>query len=376
MHEEICRIFGKYFFVMTIDYLIVGSGLTGAVIARELFDHGLSVLVLERRAHIGGNVHDHCHPSGIKIHSYGPHYFRTNNENIWQYVNKFATFYKYEPEVKSFVDGSYENWPIADRYIKESIGPDWTPSFTGTPVNFEEASLAMMPETIYMKFVKGYTEKQWGVDARDLSPELAKRFDIRRNNDPRLVTHRYQGIPDEGYASFMSKLLTDIPILLNFDYLKNRNSFKPQKKLIFTGPIDEYFGYKLGRLKYRGQMRKDTYIAGVDYIQPCGQVNNPDGISGAHIRTLEWKHMMPPEYARQIRGTVLTTETPCVPDSSDHYEYPFPDLLNAKLYSRYREEADKIGDVLICGRLGEYKYYDMDQAIARAMVLAGELLAS
>ncbi len=359
---------------MLIDYLIVGSGLTGAVIARELFDHGCSVLVLERRAQIGGNVHDHYHPSGIQTHTYGPHYFRTNDENIWRYVNKFSRFYKYEPELKSFVDGAYENWPISDRCITQLFGPDWSPSFKGVPANFEEASLAMMPEKVYMKFVKGYTEKQWGAAAKDLSPDLAGRFDIRKDNDPRLVTHKYQGIPEEGYTSFMSNLLSDIPILLNFDYLKNRDFFKPQSKLIFTGPIDEYFDYKFGHLKYRSQVRKDTYIAGVDYIQPCGQVNNPDGNNGMHIRTLEWKHMMPPEHARQIKGTVLTTETPCTPASPDQYEYPFPDPHNAKLYSQYREEADKIGDVLICGRLGEYKYFDMDQAIARAMVLAGDLL--
>ncbi len=361
---------------MIVDYLIAGSGLTGAVIARELSDRGFSVLVLERRSQIGGNVYDHHHPSGIKIHTYGPHYFRTNDETIWRYVNKFSRFYKYEPELKSFVDGAYENWPISDGYLKQFAGPGWRSSFTGIPVNFEEASLAMMPEKVYRKFVKGYTEKQWGVEARDLSPDLAKRFDIRMGNDSRLMTHRHQGIPEEGYASFMSNLLSGIPVLLNFDYLKHRDCIKPRYKLIFTGPIDEYFEYKFGRLKYRGQIRKDTYIPGVEFIQPCGQVNNPDAGNGAHIRTLEWKHMMQPEHARHIQGTVLTRETPFTPVSSDHYEYPFPDLHNSRLYSKYREEADRIGEVLICGRLGEYRYYDMDQAIARALVLAEELAAS
>ena len=361
---------------MIIDYLIAGSGLTGAVIARELADRGFSVLVLERRAQIGGNIYDYHHPSGIKIHAYGPHYFRTDDENIWRYVNRFSRFYPYEPELKSLVDGAYENWPISGQYLKQFAGPDWRPSFTGIPANFEEASLAMMPEQVYRKFVKGYTEKQWGVDARDLSPDLARRFDIRKDNDPRLMTHKYQGIPEKGYASLMSNLLSGIPVLLNFDYLQHRDFMKPRYKLIFTGPIDEYFGYQFGRLKYRGQIRKDTYIPDVEYILPCGQVNNPDAGNGAHIRSLEWKHMMQTEHARHITGTVLTSETPCTPASSDHCEYPFPDLHNAKLYSRYREEADKIDDVLICGRLGEYQYYDMDRAIARALALAAELSAS
>jgi len=361
---------------MVVDFLIAGSGLTGAVIARELFNNGFNVLVLERRSHIGGNVFDHNHPSGIKIHSYGPHYFRTNDESLWQYVNKFSRFYKYEPELKSIVDGAYENWPISDRYIKRFCGSNWSPSFKGSPTNFEEASLSMMPEIIYTKFVKDYTEKQWGVDAKNLSHKLAKRFDIRKDNDPRLVRHKYQGIPEEGYASFMSNMLSGIRVLLNFDYLKNQDFVKPRYKLIFTGPIDEYFGYKFGQLKYRGQIRKSTYIKDVQYIQPCGQVNNPDNNNGAHIRTLEWKHMMQPKQAMRIKGTVLTTETPFTPISPDNYEYPFPDADNARRYSKYRKEANRLKEVLICGRLGEYKYYDMDQAIAKAMVLAKKMLVS
>jgi UDP-galactopyranose mutase len=361
---------------MAVDYLIVGSGLAGAVIARELFDNGHNVLVMERRSQVGGNVCDHDHISGIKIHTYGPHYFRTNDENLWQYVNKFSSFYKYEPRLKSFVDGAYENWPVTDSYIKQFIGPNWKPPFTGLPVNFEEASLAMMPEAIYVKFVKGYTEKQWGVDARKLSHELAKRFDVSMEDAPRLFKHKYQGIPEEGYSFFMYKLLEGIPVLLNFDYLKSRDYIKPEHGLVFTGPIDEYFGYKFGRLTYRGQIRLNTYIPDVEYIQPCGQVNNPDTKNGEHIRTLEWKHMMKPQHAGRIAGTVLTTETPFTPESPDNYEYPFPDADNEALYAKYRREADMLGNVIICGRLGEYKYYDMDQAISRAMVIAEKLLSA
>ena len=357
-------------------YLIVGSGLTGAVIARQLVDVGERVLVVERRSHIGGNVHDHFHPSGIRIHTYGPHYFRTNDEVLWAFVNRFSAFYKYEPELKSFVDDGFENWPVTASYIRRTIGEQWEPAFKGKPANFEEASLSMMPLAIYEKFVKGYTEKQWGVPPRTLSADLAKRFDVCADNDLRLVKHKYQGIPENGYAEFMRRMLEYVPVLLNCDYLKYREEFKPAQKIIFTGSIDEYFGFDLGRLKYRSQRREHEYLPNVDFAQPCGQVNNPDPANGPHIRTLEWKHMMPGHYAKQIHGTVISREVTITQDNPNDYEYPFPDETNAQLYQRYRKKADLIPNLLVCGRLGEYRYYDMDQAIARSMLLAKQIIGS
>lgn len=358
---------------MTADYIIVGSGLTGAVIARTLTDQGHRVLVLERRNHPGGNVHDHTHPSGIRVHTYGPHYFRTNDDDLWAFVNRFTTFDPYQASLKSWVDGRYENWPIASSYIQRTIGPDWKPAFTGEPANFEQASLAMMPQPIYDKFVKGYSEKQWGVPAHTLSATLARRFDVRADNEERLMRHKHQGIPTHGYATFMQNLLQGIPILLNCDYLTQRDQFTATRKTIFTGPIDEYFNFDLGKLKYRGQTREHQYHPDTAYAQPCGQVNNPDPTAGPHIRTLEWKHMMPPSYASRIQGTVLTREITHTPENPDHYEYPFPDEANARLYAAYRERAQAQPNLLICGRLGEYRYYDMDQAIARAQLLAQRL---
>lgn len=357
------------------DYIIVGSGLTGAVIARLLVDAGRDVLVVDRRPHLGGNVHDHVGEGGIRLHTYGPHYFRTSSERVWKFVNRFASFYRYEAVLASYVDGRYERWPVAAEYIRRTVGEHWQPAFTGTPANFEEASLAMMPEQVYRSFVKGYTEKQWGVPAASLSADLAGRFDVRADDDPRLKRHRHQGIPVGGYARLMGSMLDGIPVELGRDYLQEPESFPHRESLIFTGPIDEYFGFCLGRLHYRGQHREHTWLPDVAQHQPYGQVNNPDSATGPHVRTIEWTHMLSNDERVTTTGTILTTETPIDPTTQDECEYPFPDVANKALYQRYRAKANAVPGLVVCGRLGEYRYYDMDQAIARAMLLAKRLLA-
>ncbi len=361
---------------MNIDYLLIGSGLTGSVIARVLADAGREVLVVDRRHHMGGNVHDNAHESGIRIHSYGPHYFRTSSEKVWEFATRFAPFYNYEASLLSLVDGELAQWPIAGSYIKRLIGDTWTPEFTGTPTNFEEVALSLMPRLVYEKFIKEYNEKQWGVPAHTLAAQLCGRFDVRHDDEPRLKPHaKYQGIPKPGYAEWTRRMLAGIPVLLNYDYLSDPKRFTVRKCLVFTGPIDEFFGFEYGKLMYRGQKREHTYLPDVtSFAQPCGQVNNPTHAGGPHIRTLEWKHMMERSYSERIHGTVLTTETPFTPTNPSEYEYPFPDGANARLYKDYRHRADALNNVLICGRLGEYRYYDMDQAIARAILLTEKLL--
>lgn len=353
-----------------IDYLIIGSGLTGGTIARLLHDRGYKVLVIERRSHLGGNIFDYTHESGIRIHKYGPHYFRTSSEEIWKFVNRFASFYKYIASVKSLVDGQYENWPIAASYIRAHIGDQWEPSFKGNPGNFEEAALAIMPAQVYEKFVRGYSYKQWGVDLRNISCELIKRFDVRLDDDERLMPrHKYQGLPEGGYSNFIKELFAGIPVLLNTDYNKHREQFPFNKMLIYTGAIDEYFNFDIGKLKYRSQERKHIYLPKTNYHQPYVQINNPSLNNGAHIRTIEWKYLMKDDELTNTRGTVITKETTKTPNNSNDYEYPFPNSENIALYKKYRERSDQISKLLICGRLGEYKYYDMDQAIGRAFLL-------
>jgi UDP-galactopyranose mutase len=359
---------------MNVDYLIVGAGLTGLTIARHLADRNREILLIDRRPHIGGNVHEHVHPSGIRVHTYGPHYFRTDSAELWEYVNRFGKFHPFEAQLKSFVDGAYENWPIAQSYIRRLAGEAWTPGFRGVPANFEEASLAMMPRVIYEKFVKGYTEKQWGVPARTLSADLARRFDVRSDDEPRLMRHKYQGLPAEGYSEWLGNMRAGIPFLPDCDYLQNRDHFHANRLVVFTGPIDEFFNFRLGKLHYRGQIREHRYLPDVHQALPCQQVNNPQIENGPHIRTLEWKHLLPAEVAERIRGTVLTTERTVTPDSPDAYEYPFPDAANQRLFERYSRLAKATPGILICGRLGEYRYYDMDRAIERAQVLARRIL--
>ena len=360
---------------MIADYLVIGAGLTGATLARTLADHGRDVVVIERRAHVGGNVHDHPHESGVRIHTYGPHYFRTSADAIWDFVRRFADFYPFEAVLMSEVDGRLEHWPVQDEYLRRTVGKDWLPGFIGPAGNFEEASLAIMPALVYAKFVRGYTEKQWGVEPRTLAPGLARRLDIRRDGDVRLKASRYQGMPRGGYARFMARMLDGLRVITAVDYLRNRAAFEARARIFFTGPIDEYFDFDFGRLAYRGQRREHRFLPQIRWYQPVPQVNHPRP-DVPFIRTLEWKHMMEPELKEGPDGTVITIETPHSPCKPGDYEYPFPDAANQRLYAKYRERADLIEGLTVCGRLWEYRYYDMDQAIARALKLARRVLSA
>lgn len=352
------------------DYIIVGSGLTGATIARFLHDAGVKVLVVERRNHVGGNVYDHLHSSGIRVHTYGPHLFRTNSDAVWSWIQRFGEFYRYEHEVLTEVDGRLECWPIQAEYLTRQVGEHWQPDYMGDVNNFEEASLSMMPRIVFEKFVKPYSEKQWGVPAHSLAATLAGRFDVRTDGDKRLKQCKYQGLPLYGYAALMKQVLKGIPVLLYCDYLENRTDFTAQHGIIYTGPIDALFNYRFGKLRYRTQERSEMFHPHTDYALEGAVINYPGKELGKKIRAVEWKRLMPHRRAEAISGTLITEEEPRDARDPDEFEYPFQDHENLQRAVRYRELADHTKDVICCGRLGNYSYYDMTDAISQAMFQA------
>lgn len=357
------------------DYIIVGSGLTGATIARALADAGRDVLVIDRRHQAGGNVHDSIHHSGIRVHTYGPHYFRTSSDEIWRWVNRFARFTSFAAEVQALVNGRYYSWPVTRSTIQELAGNDQPMAQSKAPASLEDAALAMMPEPIYRLFVRDYNEKQWGVPCSELSPSLCKRFKVAEPGESQLTPGaKYQGLPADGYSTMMARMLDGIPTVLGVDYLKERQYIVHRKHLVFTGPIDEFYGFSLGRLRYRGQLRHHHYLPKVTAVQPVCQVNNPTHQGGPHIRTLEWRKLMNPD--ARMHGTVITTEVPFTPDNPDEFEYPFPSTKNEALRARYISMAKAEHQVTICGRLGECRYYDMDHAISRALAISRRILSS
>ena len=357
----------------SVDYLVVGSGLTGSTIARRLADAGREVLVLERRTHLGGNVHDTLHASGVRVHTYGPHYFRCSSPRIWEFANRFAEFQPFEAQVKILTDGVYEDWPVHQRTVRQY--PDWAPPPSeGRPRNFEEACLRKLPPQIYHALIAGYTRRHWGVEPQQLDATLARRIRVN-DDDQRSLTPqcRHQALPVLGYANWMAAMLGGIPCLRGVDYLQERDQFRARKLLVITGSLDEFFGFDEGRLHYRGQRRQLVFHPERSLFQPCLQVNHPGAEESAALRTIEWKYLHPPEKRRQLAGTVVTHEFPFSPNEPDKFEYPFPDSRNRALYRRYRNRAARIPKLLICVRLGDYRYYDMDHALGRALHLADQI---
>lgn len=345
------------------DYVVVGAGLTGATIARLLKDAGLDVAVVERREVVGGNCHDQM-IDGFRVHTYGPHYFRTNSERIWLFVNRFADWYPFEARVMTQVDGKRENWPLQAEIIARECGDNPAMFYRPNPANFEEAVLNKLPLRIYRKYVHGYTLKQWGVEPCMLDASLAARFDVH-HGDTRLKDSRYQALPRDGYTAMVTAMLDGIRVHLGAEYRPDK--VVARRCVFFTGPIDEYFDFALGRLRYRSQerkLRKFALAAGWKSFFPVAQMNYPS-LASPFLRSIEWGHLMenPP-----TGRTMITQEVP----QDGGYEYPFPDASNRELYERYcRGVPDR---VVFCGRLGEYRYLDMDQAIGRAMKLAERVI--
>ena len=356
------------------DYVIVGSGLFGAVFAYEAKKKGKKVLVLERRNHIGGNIH--CeNKDGINIHQYGAHIFHTGNEEVWNYVNQFAKFNNYINSPVANYKGEIYNlpfnmntfskmWGITTPEEAAKIISKQKAEIKGETKNLEEQAISLVGMDIYIKLIKGYTEKQWGRDCKELPAFIINRLPVRYTYDNNYFNDRYQGIPIGGYNAIIEKLLEGVEVLLNVDFLHEREIFKSSApKIIFTGAIDSYFDYSLGHLEYRGlefetEMREEENYQGV-------AVMNFTEREVPYTRIIEHKHF---EFGRQP-VTYITKEYPSEWKLGQEAYYPVNNEKNQKLYQKYAELADKEEKVIFGGRLGQYKYYDMDKVIEAALSL-------
>ena len=360
------------------DYLIVGAGLFGAVFAHEMTAKGKRCLVIDKRAHIGGNIYTE-EIEGINVHKYGAHIFHTSNKEIWDYVNRFATFNRYtNSPVARYKDEIY-NLPfnmntfnklwgvIAPQEAREKIEEQVKEAGIVNPSNLEEQAISLVGKDIYEKLVKGYTEKQWGKRADELPAFIIKRLPVRMTYDNNYFNDLYQGIPVGGYTPMIEKLLEGSDVLLNTDYFGDREAFNNKaEKVLFTGMIDEYFDYCFGELEYRS-LKFESQVLDTDNYQGNAVVNYTE-YEVPYTRIIEHKHF---EYGTQPK-TVITKEYPARWKHGDEPYYPMNDEKNNALYEKYKELATKEDKVLFGGRLGMYKYYDMHNVIEEALKLSSK----
>ncbi|RKM60562.1 UDP-galactopyranose mutase [Butyrivibrio sp. CB08] len=381
---------------MKYDYLIVGAGLFGAVFAREMNKKGKSVLVIDKRDHIAGNIYTE-EEMGINVHKYGAHIFHTTDKEVWNYVNEFAEFNNYiNSPVAVYKDELYnlpfnmntfsKMWGIktpdeakeiikaqADKEIERMKAEKGTDEFTAD--NLEEQALSLAGRDIYEKLVKGYTEKQWGRDCKELPAFIIKRLPMRFIYDNNYFNDRYQGIPIGGYTQLVEKLLKGIEVRTGtdyYDFIKLEGSVPARPytsqegdtfdKILFTGMIDEFFGYKLGTLEYRSLKFETESLPDVDNYQGNAVVNYTER-DIPYTRIIEHKHF---EYGTG-KGTIITREYPATWKHGDEPYYPMNDDKNNALYEKYKELAAEYPDILFGGRLGQYKYYNMDQIVRAAL---------
>ncbi len=363
------------------DFLIVGSGLFGAVLAHEVIKRGKSCLVLEKRAQTGGNLH--CETvEGVTVHQYGAHIFHTNNKRVWDYVNDLAEFNRYTNSPIANYHGEIYNLPFNMNTFSKMWGIS-TPTearqiidaqraeITDTPSNLEEQAISLVGKDIYQKLIKGYTEKQWGRDCKDLPPFIIKRLPVRFTYDNNYFNDRYQGIPIEGYNKIIDRLLEGADLLLSTDYLDDRQTYRSlADQVVYTGTIDSYFDYCYGKLEYRS-LRFETELLDQENYQGVAVVNYTDRET-PYTRVIEHKHFV---FGTQPK-TVITKEYPTNWQPGMEPYYPVNDEANQALYSRYAALAKQEEGVLFGGRLAEYRYYDMDQVIESALSLADRLFAS
>lgn len=363
---------------MKYDYLIVGAGLFGAVCAHELHKKGKKVLVIEKRAHIGGNVYTE-EQAGIQVHKYGAHIFHTNDKMVWDYVNDLVEFNRFTNSPLACYKGKLYNLPFNMNTFYQLWGTK-TPSEAAAkiaeqrsemdgkePRNLEEQAVSLVGRDIYEALIKGYTEKQWGRKATDLPAFIIRRLPVRFTYDNNYFSDRYQGIPIGGYTRLVSKLLTDIEVRLEVDYLANRKAYNEMaEKVIYTGPIDAYFDYQYGQLQYRS-LRFETEIIHCENFQGNAVINYNEA-EVPYTRIIEHKHFD----NTNSTHTVVTKEYPAEWSLGDEPYYPVNDEPNMILLEKYKSLANQERNVTFGGRLAEYKYYDMHQVISSALSMLKE----
>lgn len=362
------------------DYLIVGAGLFGAVFAHEAYKKGRTCLVIDKRNNIGGNIYTES-TEGINVHKYGAHIFHTSDKQIWDYVNRFAEFNNYiNSPVAVYKDELYNlpfnmntfsrMWNIrTPEQAKEIIASQIADLGITEPHNLEEQALSLVGRDVYEKLIKGYTEKQWGRDCKELPAFIIKRLPLRFVYDNNYFNDRYQGIPIGGYTSIIEKMLEGIEVRTGTDYFDFiRDNKNIARKTIFTGMIDEYYGYCYGPLQYRS-VRFETEVLDCENYQGNAVVNYTDR-EVPYTRIIEHKHF---EFGKQPK-TVISREYSSEWKQGMEPYYPVNNEENNALYEKYRELADKESNVIFGGRLGQYKYYDMDKVIAAALECAGKEL--
>lgn len=374
---------------MHYDYLIAGAGLFGAVFAHEMHKQGRKVLVVEKRDHIAGNIYTEK-VMGINVHRYGAHIFHTSDEKVWNYVNQYARFNHYvNSPVAVYRDELYNlpfnmntfsrMWNIKTPKEAKKIIAKQTGEFAGiTPQNLEEQALQLAGRDVYEKLVKGYTEKQWGRDCKDLPAFIIRRLPLRFTYDNNYFNDRFQGIPEGGYTQIVEKLLEDIPVLtgVSLQEYQTANAARTADeqdswdRLLYTGMIDEYYHYRLGTLEYRSLRFETEELPEEDNYQGNAVVNYTER-EVPYTRIIEHKHF---EF-QTGEGTVITREYPTTWKKGDEPYYPINDEKNGALYAQYAELAKKEANVLFGGRLGQYKYYDMDKVIRSALDMVKEELA-
>lgn len=374
---------------MHYDYLIAGAGLFGAVFAHEMHKQGRKVLVVEKRDHIAGNIYTEK-VMGINVHRYGAHIFHTSDEEVWNYVNQYARFNHYvNSPVAVYRDELYNlpfnmntfsrMWNIKTPKEAKEIIAKQTGEFAGiTPQNLEEQALQLAGRDVYEKLVKGYTEKQWGRDCKDLPAFIIRRLPLRFTYDNNYFNDRFQGIPEGGYTQIVEKLLEDIPVLIGVSLQEYQTANAARTadeqdswdRLLYTGMIDEYYHYRLGTLEYRSLRFETEELPEEDNYQGNAVVNYTER-EVPYTRIIEHKHF---EF-QTGEGTVITREYPTTWKKGDEPYYPINDEKNGALYAKYAELAKKEANVLFGGRLGQYKYYDMDKVIRSALDMVKEELA-